>query len=307
MKFLSVAVYSVALAASTASAFLPSSGNTKNVAAPAFRPVNRIVGDHLSMSTATNGEATNGDANGVATNGANGDVDYDLLGLPARPGRPLKIAIAGGGVGGLTAALCMLKKGFDVTVYEKTAAFARFGGPIQFASNALSVLKEIDDDLFNRVMEKFTYTGTRTCGIKDGLRADGSFRMTGDSLSYLWDPEAPADWFVKFPLKQCADLYGLPYTGVIDRPDLQEILIEECRKLKPDFIQNGNPVESYENRGKGKGVDVKLADGSIVDADVLVGSDGIWSAVRAKMYNEEIKKGLHEVEVKQISHITFLL
>ena len=96
--------------------------------------------------------------------------DVDLLGLPARPGRPIKVAIAGGGVGGLTAALCMLKKGFDVTVYEKTSAFARFGGPIQFASNALSVLKEIDDKLFDRVMEKFTFTGTRTCGIKDGTK-----------------------------------------------------------------------------------------------------------------------------------------
>ena len=128
-------------------------------------------------------------------------TEYELLSLPARPGRPLKVAIAGGGVGGLTAALCMLKKGFDVTVYEKTAAFARFGGPIQFASNALSVLKEIDDTLFERVMEKFTFTGTRTCGIKDGLRADGSFRMTDDSLDYLWNPDAPADWFVKFPLK----------------------------------------------------------------------------------------------------------
>lgn len=95
----------------------------------------------------------------------------------------------------------MLKKGFDVKVYEKTAAFARFGGPIQFASNALSVLKEIDETLFDRVMEKFTFTGTRTCGIKDGLRADGSFRMTDDSLDYLVNPDAPADWFVKFPLK----------------------------------------------------------------------------------------------------------
>jgi zeaxanthin epoxidase len=129
------------------------------------------------------------------------EESYELLGLPARKGRPLKVAIAGGGVGGLTAALCLLKKGFDVTVYEKTAAFARFGGPIQFASNALSVLKEIDDTLFERVMEKFTFTGTRTCGIKDGLRADGSFRMTNDSLDYLWNPDAPADWFVKFPLK----------------------------------------------------------------------------------------------------------
>jgi FAD binding domain len=136
-------------------------------------------------------------------------AEIDLLGLPARPGRPLKVIIAGGGVGGLTAALFMLKKGFDVTVCEKTSAFARFGGPIQFASNALSVLKEIDDRLFDRVMEKFTFTGIRTCGIKDGLRADGSFRMTDDSLDYLWNPAAPADWFVKFPLKECADLFGL--------------------------------------------------------------------------------------------------
>lgn len=224
---------------------------------------------------------------------------YEDLGLPARPGRPLKVAFAGGGVGGLTAALYMLKKGFDVTVYEKTAAFARFGGPIQFASNALSVLKEIDDTLFERVMDKFTFTGTRACGIKDGLRADGSFRMTNDSLDYVWNPEAPADWFVKFPLKECADLYGLPYTGVIDRPDLQEILIDECKKLKPDFIQNGNPVESYTDKGKGNGVSVHLADGSDVEADILVGSDGIWSAVRAQMYGEEVKKSTPDLKRRQ--------
>lgn len=136
-----------------------------------------------------------------STSSTSNVAEFEALGLPARPGRPLKVAIAGGGVGGLTTALCLLKKGIDVTVYEKTAAFARFGGPIQFASNALSVLKAIDDTLFDRVMEKFTFTGTRTCGIKDGLRADGSFRMTNDSLDYLWNPDAPADWFVKFPLK----------------------------------------------------------------------------------------------------------
>ncbi|KAG7363637.1 FAD-dependent monooxygenase [Nitzschia inconspicua] len=222
----------------------------------------------------------------TVTSSSTSSNEYDLLGLPARPGRPLKVAIAGGGVGGLTAAMYMLKKGFDVTVYEKTSAFARFGGPIQFASNALSVLKEIDDRLFDRVMEKFTFTGIRTCGIKDGLRADGSFRMTNDSLDYLWNPDAPADWFVKFPLKECADLFGLPYTGVIDRPDLQDILMDECKRIKPDFIQNGNPVVEYENLGKGKGVKVTLADGQKVEADVLVGSDGIWSAVRNQMYRE---------------------
>ena len=96
-------------------------------------------------------------------------------------------------------------------------------------------------------------------------------------------------WFVKFPLKQCADLFGLPYTGVIDRPDLQEILLDECRKIKPDFIQNGNAVTGYESHGPGKGVDVKLADGRTEHSDLLVGADGIWSSVRAQMYGEEIK------------------
>jgi hypothetical protein len=115
-------------------------------------------------------QMANGEMEGFASAASSEyNSEYEMLSLPSRPGRPLKVAIAGGGVGGLTAALCMLKKGFDVTVYEKTSAFARFGGPIQFASNALSVLKEIDDRLFDRVMEKFTFTGTRTCGIKDGM------------------------------------------------------------------------------------------------------------------------------------------
>jgi zeaxanthin epoxidase len=71
---------------------------------------------------------------------------------------------------------------------------------------------------------------------------------------------------------------------------LQEILLDECRKIKPDFIQNGNPVEGYVSKGKGNGVTVNLADGSTAEADILVGSDGIWSAIRAQMYGEEIKK-----------------
>jgi len=205
------------------------------------------------------------------------------------PARQLKVAIAGGGVGGLTTALGMLKAGFDVTLYERTGQFARFGGPIQFASNALSTLKAMDERLFDRVMGKFTFTGTRRCGIKDGLRSDGSFRMTPVSdPRYLFDSSIPADWYIEFPLKKCADFFQLPYTGVIDRPDLQEILLEECRALKPDFLVNGVAVAGYDHTDDG--VSVHLGDGTTVAADVLVGSDGIWSAVRAQMYGEgEVK------------------
>lgn len=207
-------------------------------------------------------------------------------------GRPLKVAIAGGGVGGLTTALAMLKAGYDVTLYEKTGQFARFGGPIQFASNALSTLKAIDERLFDRVLDKFTFTGTRRCGIKDGLRADGNFQMTRVSdPRYLFDASVPADWYLEFPLKACADFFQLPYTGVIDRPELQQILLEECRALKPDFIVNGAPVQGYRTTPTGvqplfSDGPILEADGSVLEADVLVGADGIWSSVRAEMYGE---------------------
>ena len=51
--------------------------------------------------------------------------------------------------------------------------------------------------------------------------------------------------------------------------------------------------------GENEGVKVTLADGSTADADVLVGSDGIWSAVRAQMYGEEIKKSSSNLKKRQ--------
>jgi zeaxanthin epoxidase len=81
---------------------------------------------------------------------------------------PLRVILSGGGVGGLMAAKYLKQSGFDVTVFEKTDSFRRFGGPIQLASNALSTIKAIDADLFTELMKKFTFTGVRTNGIMDG-------------------------------------------------------------------------------------------------------------------------------------------
>ena len=72
-------------------------------------------------------------------------------------------------------------------------------------------------------------------------------------------------------IQECADLFGLPYTGVIDRPDLQEILIDECNKINPNFLVNGSPIVSYINHGKGNGVTGIFEDGTEVKGDVLVG------------------------------------
>jgi hypothetical protein len=122
---------------------------------------------------------------------------------------PLKVIVAGGGVGGLCLAKALQKKGCKVTVLEKTSKFARFGGPIQLASNALATIKGIDENLFDKLMKKFTFTGTRTNGIKDGIRSTS---------------ESP-QWYTKFEaITNMADYFSLPYTGVVDRPDLQVLV-----------------------------------------------------------------------------------
>ena len=76
-------------------------------------------------------------------------------------------------------------------------------------------------------MDRFTFTGTRKCGIKDGIRNS---------------------WYSVFnAIKDLAEWNTLPYTGVIDRPDLQEILLNN---VKPGTIVNSKPITSYtENKG----------------------------------------------------------
>ena len=179
---------------------------------------------------------------------------------------PLKVLIAGAGVGGLALANTLSKSPhMDVTVLERTDKFKRFGGPIQLASNALKILDEMDTKVYNEIMEKFTFTGDKENGIKDGIRTE---------------------WYAKFDLASPAEARGMPYTGVIERPDLQEIYLNN---LAEGTVQNGNGVVTYTTDSKTGRVTAELESGDTVTGDVLIGADGIWSAVRSKMHGTPAK------------------
>eukprot|EP00592_Proboscia_alata_P009536 CAMPEP_0194359262 /NCGR_PEP_ID=MMETSP0174-20130528/6530_1 /TAXON_ID=216777 /ORGANISM="Proboscia alata, Strain PI-D3" /LENGTH=538 /DNA_ID=CAMNT_0039130065 /DNA_START=92 /DNA_END=1708 /DNA_ORIENTATION=+ len=179
---------------------------------------------------------------------------------------PLRVVIAGAGVGGLVLAHTLQNNPkIDVTVLEKTDQFKRFGGPIQLASNALRVLDEMcDKKVYDSIMSKFTFTGDKENGIKDGIRDE---------------------WYAKFDLAGPAEARGMPYTGVIERPDLQEIFLGSLAK---DTVQNGDGIAGYEVAPNGA-VKVQMESGNTVEGDVLIGADGIWSAVRAKMRDEPLR------------------
>jgi zeaxanthin epoxidase len=170
---------------------------------------------------------------------------------------PLRVLVAGGGVGGLTLANALMKyEHVDVTVLEKTSEFKRFGGPIQLASNALQVYRELDPEVSKKIEDAATYTGDKENGIKDGIRGD---------------------WYAKFDLGTPAEVRNMQYTCVVERPDLQQILLDSIK----DHVKNGSGVTGY--KAHENGVTATLDDGTTCEGDILVGADGIWSDVRAEM------------------------
>ena len=78
----------------------------------------------------------------------------------------------------------------------------------------------------------------------------------------------------------------MPYTGVIERPDLQNIYLNNLPK---GVVRNGDGVISYQRNKNGHGVVAKMESGATVEGDVLIGADGIWSAVRATMRDEPVR------------------
>ena len=124
---------------------------------------------------------------------------------------PLRIIIAGGGLGGLFAAICFLKAGLNVTIIEKTARYRPFGGPIQLASNGIGTVKIVSENLYeniNNVARPFW--GTES-GIRDGLTSEWMFKFEAIN-------ELPSD-------------LRLPFSVCIDRSDLQLELLKELAEV----------------------------------------------------------------------------
>lgn len=178
--------------------------------------------------------------------------------------RPLRILVAGGGIGGLVLALAAKNRGLDVVVFERDLSAIRgegqYRGPIQIQSNALAALEAVDRDAAEEILANGCVTGDRINGLVDGISGE---------------------WYCKFDTFTPAAERGLPVTRVISRMKLQEIL---SGALGQEYIHNGANVVDFVDDGRK--VKVMLEDGRTFDGDVLVGADGIRSKVRTKLLGE---------------------
>jgi salicylate hydroxylase len=166
-------------------------------------------------------------------------------------------AVIGGGIGGLTAALALLKRGVDVEVYEQTARLEEVGAGIQISANGTRVLAALG---LEEALKEIQVTP---------LRKEIRHWRTGQ----VWK------WYDLGP--SANQRYGSPHV-LLHRSDLHDMLIKGVKSLKPDAIHLAK--RCVDVRQSGGHVDLRFADGDAAQAAFVIGADGIHSQIRAHLF-----------------------
>jgi salicylate hydroxylase len=171
--------------------------------------------------------------------------------------RPARIAIVGGGIGGLTAAHALLRRGFDVSVHEAAPELKEIGAGVSLSANAMKALRALD-------LEQ----AVRKVGWESDYQLLRNWR-TGRIIS-----KTPAKSFMaaRFGASGCT----------VHRADLLDVLGEG---LPQEMIHLGARCTGVESTGSA--AVARFKDGSEVEADVVIGADGIHSAVRESLFGPD--------------------
>jgi salicylate hydroxylase len=175
--------------------------------------------------------------------------------LPAH--KDISIAIVGGGIGGIAAALSLLRAGFDAHVYEQARALTEFGAGIQVSPNASRVLYGLG------LADELARTGVQSEAIHQ--------RRWEDGRTLLRSPLGRA----------VEEAFGYPQYQ-FHRADL---LLALAGALPPERLHVGHRLVAL--RDHGDRVEARFENGAAVTAAVLVGADGIHSAVRGILLGPE--------------------
>jgi salicylate hydroxylase len=169
----------------------------------------------------------------------------------------MKIAIIGGGIGGLSAALHLLYAGFDVQVYEQAPRIGEIGAGIQISPNASRLLIRL---------------GLKPAMDKVGVRPQAVHQRRWDDGRTL--QRAPVGLEVE-------TAFGAPYYH-FHRGDLAELLGDA---VPAERVHCSHRLVDLEP--KGERVIARFENGASVKADLVVGADGIHSRVRHLLFGPE--------------------
>jgi salicylate hydroxylase len=170
-----------------------------------------------------------------------------------------RVAIIGGGIGGLTAANALSLAGIEVAVYEAAAELKEIGAGVALHANAMKVLRAI--------------------GVEDGVR-----EVAGRSEWAVTRNGKTGRVISRTSRQQQAALFGIE-SATVHRADLLDVLADA---LPPGIVSLGKRCDQV--RSEGDVAVARFADGSEIEADVIVGADGIHSVVRAALFGPDAPK-----------------
>src|SRR5262249_22130396 len=160
------------------------------------------------------------------------------------------VAIVGAGIGGLAAALALVRRGIDVAVYEQAAELRELGAGVQISANGTRVLHAL--------------------GLKEAL----------EKVQVLPAGKEIRLWNTGQRGKLCdlgmdsAERYGFPYI-TLHRGDLHGVLRQALERAKPAAIHLDRQCVGLSQTSDR--VELCFADGASVTAKLVVGADGVHS------------------------------
>ncbi|MGH2894388.1 MAG: FAD-dependent monooxygenase [Solirubrobacteraceae bacterium] len=167
-----------------------------------------------------------------------------------------RVAIIGGGIGGLAAARALHRRGLEVTVYEAAPELLEIGAGVALGPNAMKVLRALD--------------------LEEAVRG----------VAGRYDRQLSRNWrtgrvISRTSQREQVELYGCA-SATVHRADLLDVLADS---LPSGMVTLGLRCAGVEPDGE---VAVaRFQDGSEVEADVIVGADGIHSVVRASLFGPD--------------------
>ncbi|MCA0450333.1 MAG: FAD-dependent monooxygenase [Proteobacteria bacterium] len=170
--------------------------------------------------------------------------------------KALRIGIIGGGIGGVAFARALRLRGIDAHLFERAPAFGEVGAGVQMTPNAVKVLNAL--------------------GLSEALDRIGF--LPEAMVGRTWDT---AEEIFRTPLKDsCPRLFGADFHHV-HRADLHAILADGIPAASVTFDAACTGVET-----RGSTAVAHFADGGTYEADLIVGADGIHSAVRDSLWGK---------------------